>query len=289
MNSKLRKQIGILTDSISDIPPALLKKYDLHVIPVKIHVGETTYLDKVDITDEQFFSIMEKGLEVTKTSQPSPYDFEVVYKDMLQKYDRILSIHASVQLSGILQSAMMAKAGFDEETAARIDIFDTRMASMGEGFAVLRAAELVAIGTEINVIKAEVEKVISSVTTRFVPDTLTYLQRGGRIGKASALLGNLLNIKPLLGVDVTVFPVEKIRGSRNVVAKIVEQVTSKIKPGKEIRACIINSNMPAEAVELEKQIKALYEVDEVLESKVGPGIGCHVGPKVIGITWYPIV
>ncbi len=285
MTSGELKRIGILTDSISDLPDSIAKEHGIWVIPVKLHIDEKTYLDKVEITDEEFFRILVDGKAQTKTSQPSPYDFQVVFEKMLREFEVVIAIHASSELSGTFQSAQMALQSMGED-ATRIHLFDTKQASMGEGLMVIRAAELARDGAEPKQIISELEKVAANIRTRFVPDTLTYLQRGGRIGKASAFLGNILNIKPLLGVDKVVYPVEKIRGSRNVVPKLVEQLKSDLKPQDKFRACILNLNMDEDASELQKSVEADEGFRGLVHAKVGATIGCHIGPKAIGLIWY---
>lgn len=287
MNESLKK-IGILTDTISDLPESISKRFEIEVIPVKIHIDEKTYLDKVEITDEEFFKLLQDPSIHAKTSQPSPYDFQVIFEKMLAKYETVVAIHASSELSGTFQSALMAKEAIGQKFSHRLVLIDTKQASMGEGIMVLRAAEMVAEGSLVPEIVKELDRISGVIKTRFVPDTLTYLQRGGRIGKASAFLGNILNIKPLLGVDKVVYPVEKIRGSKNVVPKLIEQLKQSLKPTDKFKACILSLNMPEDATALESQINEDARVQEIVHAKVGPSIGCHVGPKVIGLIWYTL-
>jgi len=282
-----KSKIGIVTDSIGDLPDEIAAKYGIEVVPVRIHIDEKTYIDKVEIKVEDFFKMIESSSVVAKTSQPSPFDFEVAYEKMLDKYDELISLHASAELSGTFQSALMAKEALGEK-GGRITLIDTKQASMGEGLMVLKAAEMLAGGSGTSEVAKEIERISSVIKTRFVPDTLTYLQRGGRIGKASAFLGNILNIKPLLGVDKIVYPVEKIRGGKNVVPKLLEQLRGSLKPDDAFMACILSSNMPDETAEVEKQVKADVRLKGLVHAKVGATIGCHVGPKVIGIIWYTL-
>ncbi|HOA15932.1 MAG TPA: DegV family protein [Bacillota bacterium] len=283
-----KRTIGILTDSISDLPEEIAKQYGIEVIPVKLHIDDKTYLDKVDITDEQFFDILKNEHVHAKTSQPGPYDFQVIYERMLAKYEKVLSIHASSELSGTFQSAVMAREALGGETAERVMLFDTMQASMGEGMMVIKAAEMLASGSGIHDVLTELERIAGIIKTRFVPDTLTYLQRGGRIGKASAFVGNILNIKPLLGVDKVVYPVEKVRGGRNVVPKLLEQLRDSLKPSDSFVACILNLNMPEDSAKMESELKLDKRLKGILHAKVGATIGCHVGPKVIGLIWYTL-
>lgn len=283
-----RARIGVLTDTIADLPDQFVAKYGINVIPVKVHVGDKTYLDKVEMTKEQFLKLLEKGAENPKTSQPSPYDFQVVFEKMLGEYDKIIAVHASSDLSGTFHSAVMAKEALGEKAEGRIALFDTRQASMGEGLIALKAGEMVYQGAEVDGILAELSRISSNMRTRFVPDTLTYLQRGGRIGKASAFLGNILSIKPLLGVDGQVYPIEKIRGGRNVVPKLVEQFKSDLGPSDRARVTVISSNMPEEHAALDKLINEDGRASEIIYASMGAAIGCHVGPKVIGLIWHKL-
>lgn len=287
MEDKLKK-IGILTDTVSDLPDDIAAKYGIEVIPLKIHIDDKTYLAKKDITDEQFFEMLSNTNTVAKTSQPSPYEFQVAYEKMLDAYERVLSIHASTELSGTFQSAQIAKDTLEGKLSDRITLFDTGQASMGEGLIVVKAAEMAEAGEEESKIIKELERISKVIKTRFVPDTLKYLERGGRIGKASAFLGNILSIKPLLGVDKIVYPVEKVRGGKNVVPKLLEQLGSSLKAADRFRACILSSNMPEEEEQLRKAVSSDGRVVDIMDAKLGSVIGCHVGPKVIGLVWYTL-
>lgn len=287
MDEKLKK-IGILTDTVSDLPDDIAAKYGIEVIPLKIHIDDKTYLAKKDITDEQFFKLLSSTSAVAKTSQPSPFEFQVAYESMLRRYEMILSIHASTELSGTFQSAQLAKDSIDPKLAERITLFDTGQASMGEGMMVVKAAEMAESGDEAHKIIKELMRISKVIKTRFVPDTLKYLERGGRIGKASAFLGNILSIKPLLGVDKIVYPVEKIRGGRNVVPKLLEQLKGSLKASDKFRACILSSNMPDEEEQLRQAVSSDSRAVGIMDAKLGSVIGCHVGPKVIGLVWYTI-
>ena len=221
-----------------------------------------------------------------KTSQPTPNDFEKVYKELLEENDHVISLHISNKLSGTVQSAFMARQDFPEEQQGRIHVIDTLTGAMGEGLIVNAAGESIEKGSMVDEVLSRIKRAIDTSGIIWIPGSLKYLQKNGRIGGASALIGSILNIKPLIGCKESVYTVEKIRGLKNAVPKFIDYMKKKISPATKIVACIINNNMPKEAAELERAVKDNFNVTKMFHSGMGAGIGSHIGPDSFGVAWY---
>lgn len=217
-------KVRIVTDSTSDIPEEVKKRLGISVVPLKVLFGEETFLDAVTITSEQFYEKLAQSSVLPTTSQPSPNEFSEVYERLIAEDadSPIISIHLSAALSGTYQSAVIAHSMLEQE--ADITIIDSKSASYGFGLRVVRAAEMAQAGESKERIIEEIERLERSTNLYFLVDTLEYLQKGGRIGKASALIGSILNIKPILSLDKegVVLAVDKVRGSKKAMARIIE-------------------------------------------------------------------
>ncbi len=279
-------KIALVTDSLSDLVPELVSKHSVTIVPIRIIFGEEVYRDRIDITDEQFYERLRTSDVMPKTSQPTPNEFEDVYKELLKKYDHIVSLHISIKLSGTVQSAALARQSFSEADQARIHVIDTLTGAMGEGLIVNAAGEAIKSGKDIEGVLAAVKDAIDNSGIIWIPGSLKYLHKNGRIGGASALLGGILHIMPLIGCKESVYTIEKIRGIKNTVPKFIEYMKKTISPGTTLIACIINNNMDKNAAELEKAVVTSFNVRKLFHSGMGAGIGSHIGPDTFGVAWY---
>ena len=280
------RKVAIVTDSTADIPAETTKRLDIHVVPLNVIFGETNYLDGIDITSQSFFEMLPRSQFHPRTSQPSPGDFAAVYERLLQDYDEILSLHISSGVSGTYQSAVMAQ---DILSTPRINVLDTKSASLGAGLAVVAAAEARNAGEDLSEIVATAKRICEQQTLLISVDTLEYLRRNGRIGKASALLGTLLSVHPLLRfVDGAVAPHAKIRGKMGkVLQSMVDAADEFVPHGREVQAAIMHGNCPERADELKALLEKAYRVDSLIVNVIGPAIGVHVGPGAVGLVVVP--
>lgn len=277
--------VKIVTDSTADLPQGLADQLDIAVVPLKVHFGEEEYLDWVELDSECFFDKLTKSKIMPRTSQPSPADFEAVYKRVGEDSDSIISIHISSHLSGTYQSATIARSmlgGMD------IEVVDSKVTSMALGIVVVEAARAAKAGKSKEEIMAQVYDQLTRVTIYFGVDTLEYLQKNGRIGKAAALLGGLLNVKPLLALsDGVIVPKEKVRGRAKLVERFVDLVGSELGQDVKGTAVILHGNALEEAVKLKEKIDAKYNFNEVIISTIGAVIGTHTGPGLLGLMVLP--
>nr|WP_154983134.1 DegV family protein [Paenibacillus xylanexedens] len=282
-------KVAIVTDSTADIPEELVRKYGIHVVPLRVLFGEENYADGVELTSEQFYDKLRQSAVLPTTSQPSPTDFMDVYQRLLDENpDRpIVSIHLSSGMSGTYQSAMLGKSLLERE--ADLTIIDSKSASYGYGLMVVHAAELAEQGKSVTEIAVAVEAMQQSRKLFFLVDTLEYLQKGGRIGKASAILGTLLNIKPILSIDEegVIYAVEKVRGHKKAMARIIELFQRDL-AGKRVNLAVGHTADPPSAEACAEQLRGHFTLNEVIYTNIGAVIGSHVGPGVIAIFMWPV-
>lgn len=278
--------IRIVTDSTSDIPLDLRVALGIETVPLKVHFGEETYLDGVTIDSDTFYRKLSESSKLPTTSQPSPVDFLDTYGRLsAEPGTRILSIHLAAALSGTFQSANLAKSMLEEK--ADITLLDSRTASFGIGMLAVSAAQAALDGRSVEEILPMLEEQRSRMSLYFLVDTLEYLHKGGRIGKASAVLGSLLNIKPILSVDSggEVISVDKVRGSKRAMARIVELL--KEKHNGPVRVAVAHAGCLSSAEELSARIREHFEVQELIYTTIGPVIGAHVGGGTVGVFMVP--
>ncbi|MTI96064.1 MAG: DegV family protein [Firmicutes bacterium] len=276
-------KIAIVTDSTADLSPDLVAAHGITVVPLNVHFHEEVFKDGIDIDTDSFFAKLKDSTVPPRTSQPSPGDFHKVYKTLLGSgYDAIISIHISKELSGTFQSATIAKSMLPEEN---IHIVNSKSASMGLGVIVLKTAELVAAGATVEDAVAKAEHYSNSQMIIFAVDTLEYLHRNGRIGRAAKLIGSLLSVKPMLTVDSDGFvaPLGKVRGQAKVIPFLVEEAKRFLEDyNGKIDIAVLHGQEPKLAEEIKQLLQKELPVEKAYISDIGSVIGTHTGPGVVG-------
>lgn len=282
-------RIHVVTDSGSDLPQAIREELGIHVVPLSIQFGDEIYRDGVDLSVEEFYERLE-GDVMPSTCQPSPADFEQKYLEIAEPGDTIISVHMSSRLSGTYQSAVIA-ANMVAEEGLKVVTVDTKSASIGIGLVAIAAAQGAREGLTLEEILERVNYAIAEMHVYFVVDTLEYLRRNGRIGNAQALLGTLLNIKPILTLqDGIVSPLEKTRGKAKAVKRIQElvgQLKEKY-PNKELSVGLTHAMVPSEAEALAEALRKDLDLKaNVITGLIGPTIGVHVGKGTLAVLVHP--
>lgn len=280
--------LAIVTDSTSDLPKEERKKYHITVVPENVIFGTTTYQDEIDMTSERFYEMLLTEKTHPTTSQPSAGEFIKHYRPLLQAGKEIVSIHLSSKLSGTYASAVAAKNELEAELKKElpITILDTPWISMALGMLCMVAAQAAQSGKSRDQVVAAVNALIPKLNIIFVLDTLEYLKRGGRIGAASAMLGTMLNFKPMLTLkDGAVHPLEKPRSRTKAVRRLMEMLEESAK-GKPLHVAVLNAKAADEAAVIEKEIRSQYDCREFFSIPLTPVIGVHTGPGTIGLAYY---
>jgi DegV family protein with EDD domain len=272
--------VSIVTDSTSDLPPELAKSLGITVVPLNVHIGTDTYLDGVTIKSDEFYRRLKAGTDSPKTSQPSAGAFVEAYRAAARQSRQVLSVHISSKVSGTYNSAVQAR----QELAGQgleIEVVDTLQASMALGLVVTQVAAAVRDGADLK--RAAALAATLSAKSKFfgLLDTLEYLHRGGRIGRAQLFVGSLLNIKPILGlVDGVAHPVERARSRRKGIAR-VEEITRKEGPLSALAVMYSDDRRDADA--LASALRDVAPAGGPVIAQFGPVLGTYLGPGALGV------
>ena len=275
-------KVAIVTDSTADLPGQLVKARGITIVPLTLNFEGRSLLDGVDIKPSEFYRKLPNATTHPTTSQPSAGRFAEAYQQLLADHADVVSIHISEKLSGTYASAVQ---GAEMTDPKRVHVIDSQLVSMSLGLVTMAAAEIASRGANADAIVQKVTEMREQVQTYFSVATLEFLRRGGRIGRASALLGSVLQVKPVLCIrDGLVTPLERVRTFDRALNRIVE-LTREVDRGKGL--CVIVGHGDAEA-DAERVARELEPVAETLMIQpLGPVVGAHAGPGVVGVGCYP--
>ena len=273
--------IGIVTDSTTDISPQQARALGITIIPLTVFFGEDAYLDGIELDNAGFYTKLQESEVFPRTSQPSPTVFQEAYMRLFDRgVDGILSVHLSSKLSGTYQSACAARDTLpDDVKKIPLEIIDSQSVSVGMSQAILQAAREARMGVGLEEIKTHLLDQLSRTRILCVLDTLEYARRGGRLGSATAVLGNLLNIKPIISLkDGAVIAVERPRTRSKAYTRIAQLV---IDMGK-IEQLVIGESNEEVGQELMQALTTIYQGD-IPRYKLGAVLGAHGGPGIVGV------
>lgn len=287
------RRIAIVTDSAADLTPELCAQHGIHVVPLVVKFGDMEYYDGVNLSHASFYEMLRElsmdGNVLPATSQPTPEQFAELYEQLHEEgVQHIISIHLSSKLSGTVQSATLAaremeRTGMD----ISISVVDSLQASMGTGLLAIEAARRASRGEEPHSIVEALRKRSEHLRIFFVVDTLRFLTANGRIGKAQAMLGSLLNYKPVLTVvDGVVAPLAKVRGNEQAMQTVVDNVRSVLGSRKAV-GTILHADVPEQAHQLKTQLETVCPDLHLDVQTLGATIGTHTGPGTIGVVVLP--
>ena len=269
--------IKVVTDSGSDLPLEVAKELDITVVPVYIYFGDKAYKDWVDIEPDELYKRLVEGPIYPTTTQPMPTDFAKAYSDLSQDADAIVSIHLPTKVSGTYNAALQ---GVEiAKPKCEVHVVDSFSISVGLALITMAAARVAKAGGNSAEVLEETKKAISQTQIRGLLETLQYLLKGGRVTKAKALVGTLLNVKPIL----TVRDGEIIQaGMARSYTKGIEQLFQFVKNYPNLQeVAIVQSTVPEEAKTLKKRIASIIDEKRILMARLGPGLGVHGGPGTI--------
>ena len=272
--------IKVVTDSTSDLPADVAESLGSEVVPLNIHFGSDVYKDRVNLMPDAFYDKLINGDVLPTTSQPSVGEFIDVYERLGSDADGIVSVHISEKLSGTMNSARLASQQANADCP--IEVVDTFQVSMGVGICAMEAAEVANSGGNMNQVILAARNAVTRSQCFFMLETLEFLQKGGRIGKAQALIGNLLKIRPMLMLqEGEVHPLGRERTRRKGISKLVDTV-EELAPISGL--AVMYSTEPDEAQTLAQNVsKFMIEGREPMMLQIGPVIGTYAGPDTLGI------
>ncbi|GAE24208.1 DegV family protein [Halalkalibacter wakoensis JCM 9140] len=278
-------KIKVVTDSTADLPASLAEDLGITIVPLNVIFSETeSYEDGVTLTADEFYEKVTQSNTIPSTSQPTPYQFEEVYRSILSEGDtKIISIHISSKMSGTYQAATIAKQSMDDDDS--IIVVDSKRASYAIGIIVAEIAKLAKEGASLEECRLRLDELLNDTNVFFMVDTLEYLQKNGRIGKASAMLGSILKIKPILTLteegEVTPFS-KKVRGQKKALNRIVEILKEKY-GSDSVHIGISHAVNESLAEEMILRLQEEFDVKSSVVTSIGAVIGSHVGPGTISI------
>lgn len=270
--------IAVVVDSTSDIPDNIRQQLEITEVPLLIMFGSDQFRDGIDISNDEFYARLTEGTIHPTSSQPSAGDFAEVYERLGKDHEGIISIHLGGKLSGTVRSAQQAS---DMVPGVPVRVIDSGSVSMGLGFLGIEAAQMAKAGKSLDEIAAAIEAMVPRIVLWAVLDSLKFLERGGRIGKGRALLGTLLNVKPMIYIRGEVLPGERVRTHKKAIARM-EELASAEAPYKHL--AVLYSTGPEYAEELADRLGTIHPRAQIVVSQLTGVIGVHGGPGVLGVT-----
>lgn len=280
-------QVKVIADSSVCLPKELIEEYGIHLVPEIIIFGEKVYRDGINLNPRDFYLLLGQAKDLPTTSAPSPQDFYDAYHKAAKGASGLVCILVTAGFSQMgLQSALAAKETF---TQAPLELIDSRTAVGAYGFVVLAAARAAAEGKPLPEVIKTAEEMKKRVTLFVTLNTLKYLAKGGRIGKAACWAGSLLSIKPILEVPTAtgvIEPLERVRTRQKSLKRLLEIMEEKVGTGQPVHVSIDHANVPDEASWLKAQVSSRFDCAEIYINDFAPVAGVHCGPGVLGLSFY---
>ena len=275
--------VRVITDSTADLPPEMAAELGIEVVPLNVHFGTDTFRDGIDLSADEFYERLVASPRPPTTSQPSVGAFLEVYQKALEGADGIVSVHISAKVSGTWNSSVQAREQLADPS--QVEVVDTGQASMGLGWVAVAAAKAAQAGASLEEAAGVARSAAEQVRVLFLVDTLEYLQKGGRIGKAQAMFGSVLSIKPLLTIqEGEVHPLERVRTRGKGVARLV-QLVQEAAPLQSM--AVLYTTTEDEARALAERLAPCVPSGEVIVGRLGTVVGTYAGPGLLGVGWAP--
>jgi DegV family protein with EDD domain len=269
--------VKVICDSTGDLTPGIIKKYDITIVPLNIHFGTDTYRDNVSITPAEFYKKLVTSKVHPTTSAPAPGLFTEAYTRLAKETDEIVVLTISGGISATLESALQAKNLVGD--ICKIEVVDSRLTCGGLFLPVVKAAQAAQQGAKLKEIVEMLKDILPRTHAYMIFDTLEYLRKGGRIGKAQALLGGILKLNPIITLkDGLIAPVAKTRSR----AKAMDALVDLVKNTPKVEELVIqDATTPDELEVLANRLDAVFPKEKIYRTTVGPAIGVHAGPNVL--------
>lgn len=272
--------IKIVTDSTADIPPSLAHELGIEVVPLRIWIDDQVYRAGLDITNEQFYELLQDGHVRFSATSPNPLVFEQLYRKLALEYDHIFSIHLSSRLGGVYRTANQARAKLPA-SLTQIELIDSKSASMGLGLIVLAAARAARDGASPAAVRQIINDMMRHSHVVFFVDTMEYLERSKRLTLAASVLGSMQRIKPLMILDEgDIVPYERTRTR----AKAIEGLYTFIEDFPKVQEVVaMYANTPEDVEKLLEKVEPIFPPEKVQVVQFSPSIALHLGPGAMGV------
>ncbi len=281
------KRVAIVTDSTACVPRELVEKYDIRVVPINVIFEDRVYRDGVDMTPDEVYSLLRGAQKLPTTSSPPPGLYLEAYREASKEADGIVSISVSSGLSSIYESSWQAKELAKEELpGVAIEVIDCRTAAGGQAFVVLEAARAAASGLSLAEVAEVAKNMMAKVNVIVVLDTLYYLAKGGRVPKAAAWAGSLLEIKPIIEVKGEAKLVAGARTKPRGVERLLKIMRERVGTGHPLHVIVMHADAAHEAEKLKERVGSGFDCAELLTAEFTPVMGVHTGPGLLGLAFY---
>ena len=279
--------IALVTDSTCDLPQALLDRYQVHVVPVQLSFGDSPYLDKVTITPDQFYTMLDERPEYPKTAQPAPQAFESLYTSLAGHYDSIVAVHLSQKLSGTYSNSLTAAARVAKQTGKTITVVDSKTLSGALGLLVLRLARLIEAGQSHDEVVAAAERGRSKARILVGVRTLKYMVRSGRVSPMAGVVAKLLNLKPIVSVSETgeskIF--DKAFSQKGILRKTLRHLRAALAAGRVRDYGILHAHNPKDAEAYAAEVEAVIGAKPAFIMDISPAIGANAGVGTVAVSF----
>lgn len=273
-----------MTDSTAYIPEKIREELNIHMVPLSVVFDDESYREELDITSKEFYQKLKEHKELPTTSQPSIGYVAQKLEQLAEDYDAVISVHLSSGISGTYQAVVSAGQMVDD---IKLYAYDSEASCIVQAFYCYEAVKLAKQNKTPEEIIARLDEMKQSMRAYFMVDDLTNLTRGGRLSNAQAVVGSLLQVKPILHfVDKQIVAFEKIRTRKKAINRIMSMLEEDAQQGKDLKVSFIHANDEQAAINLEAEFKAKYPDIETSISYFGPVIGTHLGEGAIGVGWY---
>lgn len=279
---------AIVTESAADLPPALAAQEGIEVVPLTIIIDGEAFLDGVDLRPDEFYRRLARASSVPKTSQVTPHQMREAIEAASRRGRTVLCVTLSAELSGTHQAALSAAQAFTHETGVPVEVVDSRTAAVAEGLLAVQAARW-GRQYEASEVARRLRAHLARAGLLGTLDTLEYLQRGGRIGRAAAWAGAVLSIKPIIGLrDGTVVPVERVRTRAVALKRLVELVGEQLQHAGRLHMAVAHGHAADDAMRVAEQLERAFRPQELWVAEFTPVMGAHTGPGVIAVGWLEV-
>lgn len=276
-------KVAVVTDSVAMLPVQLATDLGIRVVPIVLNLGERSYRDGIDLTTKEFYRLLRTVEELPTTSAPSAGEFVRVLEEALADADAVVAIHVSSELTSVVRIAQLAARAITDKP---VHVIDSRSATMAEGFVALAAARAARAGADLDAVVAAAEGVRSRVRFFAFLETLEYLRRGGRVGAATALMGNAIQLKPIVHVvDGQVAPLARPRTRRKATQAMLDIMAAEV-ADQPVHAAVLHADSLEDAQDLRNRVERQFNCLELHVSELTPVMGTHTGPGLLGLAYY---
>lgn len=280
-------EIALVTDSSCDLPAEILDRYQIHVVPLRLNFGDSPYLDKVTVTPDQFYSMLDERQEFPKTAQPSPQVFEDIYANLAGPYDSIIAVHLSQKLSGTYSTSLAAARRISQQTGKKIAVIDSKTLSGALGLLVLRVACLIEAGRTHDEIVAEAERILPKAKILVGVRTLKYMVRGGRVSPIAGVAANLLNLKPIVSMgengESKIF--DKAFSQRGSLRKILRHLRADARTNRVREYCVLHAHNLKDALAYAAEAEKIFGQKPAFTMDISPAIGLNAGVGAVAVSF----